>query len=90
MKYLILIAFVFGCRSTYKTEAKREELIKRQQIVSKYNYLIDSCDSVAKKLNVEYWKHQCERVKHHNEVLPEEYQYLPVLSSDSCSVFFPL
>lgn len=48
------------------------------------------CDSATKRFTVEYWKVQCERVKNHNKVLPEESEYLPVLSPDSCSVFFPL
>lgn len=48
------------------------------------------CDSATKAFNVIYWKTQFERIKHHNEVLPQEHEYLPVLSPDSCTVTFPL
>lgn len=46
------------------------------------------CDSATKAFNVMYWKTQCERIKHHNEVLPEETEPLPILSADSCLVEF--
>lgn len=46
------------------------------------------CDSATKAFNVMYWKTQCERIRHHNEVLPEEAEFLPRLSADSCLVEF--
>lgn len=84
MKKIIIIASVLISSHAF---CQRTKISKKPEKVHSLKVNI-GCDSATKAFNVMYWKTQCERIKHHNEVLPEETEPLPILSADSCLVEF--